>query len=228
MHQNEDAAHGARPETKAACCGGHGHAGHDHHDRSTHDAASVRRSRLRHDGRTPRPASTASTIAARPIISARPAAAPNSPLIPSAYLEKDKQPKAAVPEGTIYTCPMHPEIRQVGPGKLPDLRHGAGARGREPRCAAESRTRRHDAPLLDRPRARSAGGRARNGRPSRRRPWLDRSDAVELDSVRVRHAGGAVGRLAVLRARLAVAGDAQSQHVHADRDRHRGGLCSTA
>ena len=48
-------------------------------------------------------------------------------------------------------------------------------------------------------------GRAGNGRPSRRRPRLGRSDAVELDSARVRHAGGAVGRLAVLRARLAIA-----------------------
>ena len=29
-------------------------------------------------------------------------------------------PKAeAVPEGTIYTCPLHPEIRQVGPGSCP-------------------------------------------------------------------------------------------------------------
>src|SRR5262245_4241104 len=30
-------------------------------------------------------------------------------------------PRAAkrVPEGTIYTCPMHPEIRQVGPGSCP-------------------------------------------------------------------------------------------------------------
>ena len=26
---------------------------------------------------------------------------------------------AAVPEGTIYTCPMHPEVRQVGPGSCP-------------------------------------------------------------------------------------------------------------
>jgi Cu+-exporting ATPase len=26
---------------------------------------------------------------------------------------------APVPEGTIYTCPMHPEIRQVGPGSCP-------------------------------------------------------------------------------------------------------------
>jgi Cu+-exporting ATPase len=27
--------------------------------------------------------------------------------------------KPDVPEGTIYTCPMHPEIRQVGPGSCP-------------------------------------------------------------------------------------------------------------
>src|SRR5690606_38086533 len=24
-----------------------------------------------------------------------------------------------MPEGTIYTCPMHPEVRQVGPGSCP-------------------------------------------------------------------------------------------------------------
>src|SRR5260221_7441642 len=29
------------------------------------------------------------------------------------------QPKAPVPDGTIYTCPMHPQIRQVGPGSCP-------------------------------------------------------------------------------------------------------------
>ncbi|HEY3030556.1 MAG TPA: heavy metal-binding domain-containing protein, partial [Bradyrhizobium sp.] len=28
-------------------------------------------------------------------------------------------PKAAVPEGTIYTCPMHSQIRQIGPGHCP-------------------------------------------------------------------------------------------------------------
>ena len=38
---------------------------------------------------------------------------------PARYLEKDKTPAAPVPEGTIYTCPMHPEIRQVGPGSCP-------------------------------------------------------------------------------------------------------------
>src|SRR6266404_1189667 len=29
------------------------------------------------------------------------------------------KPEAAVPEGTIYTCPMHPQIRQIGPGSCP-------------------------------------------------------------------------------------------------------------
>ena len=37
---------------------------------------------------------------------------------PKAYLD-DSKPKAAVPEGTIYTCPMHPQIRQIGPGSCP-------------------------------------------------------------------------------------------------------------
>jgi len=37
---------------------------------------------------------------------------------PAKYLEK-KQPPPAMPAGTIYTCPMHPEIRQEGPGTCP-------------------------------------------------------------------------------------------------------------
>jgi Cu+-exporting ATPase len=37
---------------------------------------------------------------------------------PQQYLDKTG-PKAAVPEGTIYTCPMHPQIRQIGPGSCP-------------------------------------------------------------------------------------------------------------
>jgi len=36
---------------------------------------------------------------------------------PSAYLKKHAAPLA--PPGTIYTCPMHPEIQQVGPGHCP-------------------------------------------------------------------------------------------------------------
>jgi Cu+-exporting ATPase len=37
---------------------------------------------------------------------------------PQKYLG-DRIAAAPMPEGTIYTCPMHPEIRQVGPGSCP-------------------------------------------------------------------------------------------------------------
>jgi Cu+-exporting ATPase len=39
---------------------------------------------------------------------------------PAKYVGEKAQPaRADVPEGTIYTCPMHPQIRQVGPGNCP-------------------------------------------------------------------------------------------------------------
>jgi P-type Cu+ transporter len=37
---------------------------------------------------------------------------------PAKYLDRSK-PREIAPEGTIYTCPMHPEIRQAGPGSCP-------------------------------------------------------------------------------------------------------------
>ena len=37
---------------------------------------------------------------------------------PAKYLDKREVPPSA-PAGAIYTCPMHPEIRQVGPGSCP-------------------------------------------------------------------------------------------------------------
>ena len=38
---------------------------------------------------------------------------------PAQYLTSETKPALPVPEGTIYTCPMHPQIRQVGPGNCP-------------------------------------------------------------------------------------------------------------
>jgi Cu+-exporting ATPase len=39
---------------------------------------------------------------------------------PQHYLETSNATRrAAVPEGAIYTCPMHPQIRQAGPGSCP-------------------------------------------------------------------------------------------------------------
>ncbi len=38
---------------------------------------------------------------------------------PDKYLSPSEHDAEPVPEGTIYTCPMHPEIRQIGPGACP-------------------------------------------------------------------------------------------------------------
>ena len=38
---------------------------------------------------------------------------------PTQYLQSEPQVADPVPLGTIYTCPMHPEIRQPGPGSCP-------------------------------------------------------------------------------------------------------------
>jgi Cu+-exporting ATPase len=40
---------------------------------------------------------------------------------PARYLHQslEAKPVLPVPAGTIYTCPMHPEIRQIGPGSCP-------------------------------------------------------------------------------------------------------------
>jgi Cu+-exporting ATPase len=38
---------------------------------------------------------------------------------PGKYLNRSEADEPPPPPGTIYTCPMHPEIRQVGPGSCP-------------------------------------------------------------------------------------------------------------
>lgn len=38
---------------------------------------------------------------------------------PANYLAGQRRPVEDVPEGTVYTCPMHPEVRQIGPGNCP-------------------------------------------------------------------------------------------------------------
>jgi Cu+-exporting ATPase len=114
-----------RPEpaaAKASCCGGQGSPTHDHgHDHArdgvstgstkvidpvcgmTVDPATTKH-RFDYHGETHHFCSSGCRI--------KFAAAPEQ------YLDKSK-PKAEVPEGTIYTCPMHPQIQQVGPGSCP-------------------------------------------------------------------------------------------------------------
>ena len=124
----------------------------------------------------------------------------------SAISRREADAPAPVPEGTIYTCPMHPEIRQVGPGSCPICGMALEPELVTADSGAQSRARRHDAALLDRPRADAPG--LRRSRWAGTSPactcWLGQQP-VELAPARARDAGRAVGRLAVLRARLAVA-----------------------
>jgi Cu+-exporting ATPase len=110
----------ARPAetTKSGCCGGgHDHSAHGHHDHPADSKADARdpvcgmnvdpstsKHRFDYRGKTYHfcSAGCRTKFAADP----------------EQYLDKSK-PKVAAPEGTIYTCPMHPQIRQVGPGSCP-------------------------------------------------------------------------------------------------------------
>ena len=110
-----------------------------------------------------------------------------------------------MPEGTIYTCPMHPEIRQVGPGSCPicgmalEPELATADTGPNPELADMTRRFWIGLALTLPVFVLEMGGHLVGGHG-----FIDR-DAVELDPARARDAGGAVGRLAVLRARLAVA-----------------------
>src|SRR5437868_10953821 len=106
-------------ETKAGCCGGHGdHAGHGHHPRHAEPKTVVRDPVC---GMTVVPATSKHHFEYRGetfhfcSAGCRTKFAAN----PAKYLDKTSAPPADMPEGTIYTCPMHPQIRQVGPGNCP-------------------------------------------------------------------------------------------------------------
>ncbi|WP_029585269.1 heavy metal translocating P-type ATPase [Bradyrhizobium sp. URHD0069] len=117
MTNVENANAGGTAKPSSCCGGGRDHSGHAHHQHHTDAKTSMRdpvcgmtvdpatsRHRFDHRGETFHFCSAG--------CKAKFAADPN------AYLDNSK-PKAAAPEGTIYTCPMHPQIRQVGPGSCP-------------------------------------------------------------------------------------------------------------
>ena len=116
MNNNENADRNGAP--KAACCGGPGHAGHDH---SSHDHRAPATVRDPVCGMSVDPATSKHRFDYRGETYHFCSAGCRTKFAadPASHLEKDSKPKAAVPEGTIYTCPMHPEIRQVGPGSCP-------------------------------------------------------------------------------------------------------------
>jgi Cu+-exporting ATPase len=103
---------------KAGCCGGgHDHSAHSHVHKHSGDKATVRDPVC---GMAVDPATSLHRFEYRDETYHFCAAGCRTKFAadPKAYLDKSK-PKAVAPEGTIYTCPMHPQIRQVGPGNCP-------------------------------------------------------------------------------------------------------------
>jgi P-type Cu+ transporter len=103
---------------EARCCGGsHDHSGHDHGQRHADRKTSVRDPVC---GMTVDPTTSQHRFDYRGETYHFCSAGCRTKFAadPQLYLDNIK-PKAALPEGTIYTCPMHPQIRQVGPGSCP-------------------------------------------------------------------------------------------------------------
>ena len=121
---------------------------------------------------------------------------------------------------------MHPEIRQKGPGACPicgmALEPVTVTLEEQPNEELDDMTRRFwwslalTVPILVVHGFRVPPGPATRSARSRRGP--------ELDRARARDAGRAVGRLAVLHARLGVGRHPPPEHVHAHRARCRGGV----
>ncbi|HVI33995.1 heavy metal translocating P-type ATPase [Phenylobacterium sp.] len=119
--------------TKTCCHGGHAAPDHKGHDHKSHDHAG----HAHHHA--PAPAGDAHTVI-DPVcgMTVDPHATPHraehhgQPYYfcsagcrnkfaadPERYLSAEKAQAPEAPPGTIYTCPMHPEVRQVGPGSCP-------------------------------------------------------------------------------------------------------------
>ena len=103
--------------TNAGCCGGHhDHAGHAH-DHPHADDTTVRDPVC---GMTVDPATSKHRFDhhSQTFHFCSAGCRTKFAADPNAWLG-DRKPKAEAPEGAVYTCPMHPQIRQVGPGSCP-------------------------------------------------------------------------------------------------------------
>ena len=107
--------------TKTCCGGDHTHAGHDHDRHHGAPAGAQARARDPVCGMSVDPATSKHRFDHRGETFHFCSADCRAKFVadPGKYLEKTGALKTHVPEGTIYTCPMHPEIRQVGPGSCP-------------------------------------------------------------------------------------------------------------
>ena len=82
----------------------------------------------------------------------------------------------AVPEGTIYTCPMHPQIRQVGRGPARSAAWRWSPNSSRPTSEPNPELVDMTPALLAGARSRASGRGPRDGRPSRQPAYVRRPD----------------------------------------------------
>ena len=132
--------------------------------------------------------------------------------------------RPTLPEGTIYTCPMHPEIRQVGPGSCPicgmALEPEVASLDSGPNPELADMTRRFwIGALLSAPTVvLEMGGHLVGGHG-----WVDPTLSNWIQFAFATPVVLWAGWPFFVRGWQSLH-DAQSQHVHADRDGHRRGL----
>ena len=151
-------------------------------------------------------------------ISAAPVAAKSSS--PTRGAMSAKRPRRRRRRRPGRSTPARCTRRSARSGRAP-VRSAAWrwSRRRRPRRPAQRRTRRHDAPFLDRSRPRRSGRRDRDGRPSLLGRTLARARRRRTGCNwrwRRRSFSGRAGRSS--RAALRVDRRPKPQHVHADRD----------
>ena len=107
--------------------------------------------------------------------------------------------------------------------RLSNLRYGAGANRRRRKDRSKRGIDRHDAPVLDRRRARSSRCSPRNGRtlPGSEPSPFRLTPIIGLAPILARHTSCRMGGMAVFRTRLGVGAQPIAQHVQPDRARYR-------
>ena len=112
MTQHETEKHGA-------CCGHHEHAHHKHGPGT--EASETQTVKDPVCGMTvdPHTAKHRHTHAGRPYYFCAAGCREKFAADPERYLAPETRQEPPPPPGSIYTCPMHPEIRQEGPGSCP-------------------------------------------------------------------------------------------------------------
>ena len=145
-------------------------------------------------------------------------------LIPTIGMVRSEKAASPVEEtDDLYTCPMHPEIVQKGPGACPKCGMALEPVTVAPRGSRKPGTERHDAQIQHQRDPDIAGAADRNvGDVARDAVAACGAGAlVDVSTVAANNACGSLGRQRIFSAWLGIDRKSQPQYVYADRDWNR-------